>query len=374
MIWNRVRQAARTVSPHPGRETHSLPSRAEVRDLIQHIKVHILEALPAEVVIETSVPVRNQRSEEIAPNSFMNNEIHRPFGRLRVFWPGCGLRVRAPLHKQLKTVALLLALAHTTAAHADTRFATRVVSFSGLGASPYNDPNAALGKPTLWVKDTVNGGPQQRVAASVAYGAWGVDPQGQKLVTTIQNGGHLTVEFDPPITDHSKHWWGYDFIVFGNSFFNHASTVRWDTDLGDVFLGASGDWMEPSPVSVSPDGVQWYTYPLSSRSAADALWPTSGIDWDESHGVWGDEQDWTKPVPPWLTRSQLMGKSAAQVIQAYQGSAGGCAFDLAPSGFSSIRYIRVDGRGGEVDGFSRVSMLQPTGILKTLFTTKETQK
>jgi len=271
-------------------------------------------------------------------------------------------------------VTIFIAIALTTIAPADSRFASHVISASGLGAGLYSDPIAALGKPTIWVKDTVQGGPVQKVAASVAYGAWGTDPAGNKLVVTIQNGGHLTVEFDPPITDNPKHWWGYDFIVFGNSFLSHSTQISWDSDLSQVFVGASGDWLEPSPVSVSPDGIQWYTYTVNSRSAADAYWPTNGLDWEENHGIWGSEQDWTKPVPPWITRGQLTGKSAAQVIRAFQGSAGGCAFDLAPTGFSSIRYIRVDGRGGEVDGFARVGMMKPPNILKALFSTKENQK
>lgn len=65
--------------------------------------------------------------------------------------------------------------------------------------------------------------------------------------------------------------------------------------------------------------------------------------------------DFTKPVNPafaqLLSGGTLM---AADAIDYYTGSGGGTGFDLAESGFSSIRYIKMEGispewAGGEID-------------------------
>ncbi|MCW5939339.1 MAG: hypothetical protein KF884_02585 [Fimbriimonadaceae bacterium] len=236
----------------------------------------------------------------------------------------------------------------------DPRFAASVVSYSDLGFGVYGDPGAVLGKPATWIRDVVNGGPEERVAVSWGYPAWDTDPDGRPVVVTVRPGGHITVSFDPPIMNDPRHWYGYDFIVYGNPVIGCDRGVSWDTDLANVRVTAGGDFIEPAAVSVSPDGVVWHTYPVGPYSGADAYWPTMAHLWNRQTKGWGPESDWTKPVPPGWQRSLLVGLSLADVSDLLQGSAGGCAFDLAPSGFKSIRFIKVTGSWSEVDGFSRV--------------------
>jgi hypothetical protein len=245
-------------------------------------------------------------------------------------------------------------LAFLLLATPDTRFATSVVSFSDLGSGVYGDPLAVLGKPATWIHDDLQGGPDERVAVSWGYPAWNTDPDGRPVVVTVRPGGHITVAFDPPITNDPRHWYGYDFIVYGNPLIGCDRGLSWDTDLASVRVTAGGDFVEPAAVSVSPDGVVWYTYPVGPYSGADGYWPTMAHSWSRSIKRWGPESDWTKPVPPHWLRSQLVGLSLADISDMLQGAAGGCAFDLAPSGFASIRFIKVTGSWGEVDAFARV--------------------
>lgn len=244
----------------------------------------------------------------------------------------------------------------------DPRFATRVVSFAGLGGGIYGTPQAVLGKPSTWVYDDWNGGPSSRVAVSLGYAAWNVDPSGNPVITTINPGGHITAEFVPPIVRSPKHWYGQDFIVFGNPLLATNAGVAWNTDMSAVSILSGPDFLEPAQVSVSPDGIQWYSYPLDDYHGADGYWPTQAFQWDRQRKDWGNESDWTKPVPPTLTRAMVTGKTIADAIDLYKNSAGGTAFSLAPTGFSSVRYIRVSGSWGEVDGFSRVAPSLQTAL------------
>jgi hypothetical protein len=264
------------------------------------------------------------------------------------------------------SVSIVSVLCASSFAQGSKWFANSVVSSSNLGAAPYDNPAAALGKPTTWVRDTVNGGVNELVAASVVYPAFGTAPGGNPLLVTVRTGGQVTVAFDPPLFDDSRNWFGRDFIVFGNSFLANSSTITSTTDLSTVLINASGDFIELGTVSVSPDGLQWYSYPPTTTQAADAYWPTQAFLWTVSG--WGAESDFTKPVPPSLTRASLTGRTAAQVIAAYGGSGGGCSFDLKPSGFPWVRYVRVTGASVEVDAISRVSWsrttrLTPVGII-----------
>lgn len=228
-------------------------------------------------------------------------------------------------------------------------FATQVISFSGLGQGIYGDPNAILGPPTRWVRDTVNGGPLQRVSPSIGYAAWNVTPSGQPTICTINPGGHVTVEFDPPITNQL----GEDFIVFGNSIIACSETLGANTDLNAAFILSGPDFIEPMAISVSNDGLIWSSFPLSPTQAADGYWPTQAFDAN------GRVSNFNLPVPsPKLRRTFLTGLSAMEAIKLFRGSGGGTAFDLSRIGFRGARFVRVDGNGGEVDAFARV--IRPT--------------
>lgn len=262
--------------------------------------------------------------------------------------------------KQLTVIAILACAAVTCA----QQFASNVVEAQGLGKNPfYNDPQAMLGKPTLWNRDPWGGGPLERVATSLVYSPWEQDDQGNNVVTTIPQGGHVIVSFDDPIVDDPNNWFGKDFIVYGNASFLASGFVEWNTSMDDITIVSPSVFAEPTQVSVSPDLVNWYTY---TSTFADDLFPTQAFLWDTASQNWGMESDWSKPVNPSLTANDFVGLTAAQGINLYQGSAGGTAFDLAESGFSSIRYIRFDGSGGEIDGVSRVSAVPEPATLVVL--------
>ncbi len=255
--------------------------------------------------------------------------------------------------KQITIITLLLAFASS---HAQ-QFASAVVDFSGLGSDPfYNDPNAMLGRPTLWNHDEFGGGPKQRVATSIVYAPWQQDDNGNNVITTIPTGGHVTVGFDEPIVDDPANWFGQDFIVYGNASFLASGFVEWDTNLEDITIVGPSVFAEPTQVSVSPDLVNWYTY---TNTFADDLFPTQAFEWDFGIHNWNADSDWTKPVNPLLTGEDFSGLSAADGIALYEGSGGGTGFDLSESGFSSIKYIRFDGSGGEIDAVSRVGHAVP---------------
>ena len=92
---------------------------------------------------------------------------------------------------------------------------------------------------------------------------------------------HITVKFDTRIYDDPNNWYVKDFIVFGNSFFAAGgSYVYSDSNMANVVMAAyeGSGWWEPSPVSVSQDGVTWYSF--SNGPYADDYAPTQALAWD----------------------------------------------------------------------------------------------
>ncbi len=235
-------------------------------------------------------------------------------------------------------------------------FAGRVVSCSNLQPGIYSDPNAILGPPTSWVRDTSpNGGAGQRIAVMPGYSAWNVTPAGAPTLVGLGQSGQITVEFTLPLRNDPRNWYGRDFIVYGNAFVAVSQPVTWNANLNNISIMAGPDWVEPMAVSVSPDGLQWYTYAVTNMSGADGYWPTAAFQWDYNLSQLGTNSRWDKPVPPALTRPEITGMTIAQAVAAFQGSGGGTSFDLAETGFSFVRFVRISGTGGEVDAVSRVS-------------------
>ncbi len=242
-------------------------------------------------------------------------------------------------------------LARGATAQLASDFAVRVVDSANLGGGAYGDPSAVLGKPTTWILEPGNPNP---IPCTLVYGAWNAAPDGTKLVTTLgtaQQTGRVVVEFDPPITPDPFHWYGKEFLVFGNAFFSADATITNTTDYLSVHIISPNVNSEPVTISVSPDGVLWYSYP---SPVADSYYPTQAFNWSPYLRRLNEEQDWTKPVNPSVTPAQFTNKTVADAILLYDKSAGGTAFSLAESGFASVRYIKAESRGGEVDGFARV--------------------
>jgi hypothetical protein len=284
--------------------------------------------------------------------------------------------------KHRLTQALLLAMLALVCASgtlATDWWASEVISSSRLGNSPYDDPLATLGKPTIWMNNSGAPGEPNPCAVSMVISAWNVGwPSGEKLVTTVRAAsnnlpaGHITVKFATPIYDDPENWYGKDFIIFGNSFFAvGGSYVYSDSNMEEVIIssynGQGGFW-EPMPVSVSQDGVNWYSY--TNGPYADDYAPTQALAWDWVENRWlknsaGNyvELDFTRPVLPSYTKADFDQKSVSEAIDMFRGSGGGTAFDLADlplpidpvTGRKWIQYIKVDGANGEVDAFARVS-------------------
>ncbi|MBN1341625.1 MAG: hypothetical protein JXQ73_03045 [Phycisphaerae bacterium] len=238
-------------------------------------------------------------------------------------------------------------------------FATQVLSYTqGTGVPmdpvsglPFNDPNSALGAPTI---DSTGDGfdipSWEAVPLVPVYGALRTFE-----VVTVGNSGQLTLAFDHPVVDNPANPYGVDFIVFGNSF----QTVQgggkwWNGDPTGTCLG-SGFNAEPGRVSVAQDpNGPWYTF--SPGPYADTFAPTIGRsyvedpnDADPNVGVWnewwGAPMDPTKPLDPNdpnYSAAGFSGMSVAQVAQAYAGSAGGTGFDLSAVGLSWIQYVRIE--------------------------------
>lgn len=294
-------------------------------------------------------------------------------------------------------IVLLLGLSLCGAAMATDWWASEVVGYDRLGQgganNPYADPLAVLGKPSTWMNSSGAPNDPGICAVSMVCPAWNVAPNdgihgnGEKLITSIQPAGrgnpagYITVKFAQPVVDDPDNWYGKDFEVYGNAFFVLGGSYVYAASNMEqmIFSAYGGDAMfiEPSPVSVSQDGMTWHTY--SNGPYDDEYAPTHAFAWDWVENHWlldGSgrevELDFTRPVDPALQPADYNYKSCAQAIDMYEGSGGGTAFDLAEipddwpkdtNGRKWIQYIRIDGTGGEVDAFSRVShQIAPASI------------
>lgn len=209
-------------------------------------------------------------------------------------------------------------------------FAVEVVEYvqgDGVGTDwlsqqPFNDPNAALGRPAL---ETSGDGWYVPVETNVPVAPVYPPFRASQLVT-IGNGGHLTVKFDHPVADDENNLHGIDFIIFGDTYQIIGKGRGWTGgNPEEITLGGSVS-AEPGLVAVSPDGRNWYAF--SSGPYADSFAPTAGRQWDDVNDVWARELDPTRPVDPSLTASDMEGLTLAEMIEAYGGSAGGTGFDL----------------------------------------------
>lgn len=266
----------------------------------------------------------------------------------------------------------LLACWQAAPVQAASPYASQVVAttpqFGNLAM--YNDPSAVLGEPARMATNNDPEGGVGEFHVAVTQAAYNRDPTGNNLLTTLARRsvggsyeyGSITVKFDEPVFDDPTNPYGIDFNVFGNAFYAGSDYLDDAADLRSQFL--SGVGAEPVLVSVSPDNVNWYTY--AAGPFGDTPLPTQGYGWsgeafDSTGSGWTEATDFTKPVNP--TLASLLGTigsglSAADAIDSYVGAGGGTGFDLAPSGFEWIQYIRVEAtaasHGGEIDGFADV--------------------
>ncbi len=245
---------------------------------------------------------------------------------------------------------VLAAFGAVSSVHAGP-YAVEVVAYDpGTNPAPgYTDPSAALGPPerttgegTPWPGDVTMFNP-----------AWGTDE-----IVSIGEGGRLVLRFDHPVRDDPANPFGLDLIVFGNAAF-------WDGDYPNgVAVGLFGNGA--GRLRVSQDGLAWFDLP---GAEVDTLWPTQG--YADTSGPYGADgtvpADPTRPVDPSI---EWMGLGYADLLAAYDGSAGGTGIDIAPAGLPWIRFVEVSvpvGAGGpvEIDAVADV-VPEPAAVLLVL--------
>jgi hypothetical protein len=255
------------------------------------------------------------------------------------------------VRQTIRAFAVIGALAFAQFSHA--QFATSVVSYnSGVGfQASYTTPTSALGEPSR-VTPGLYGGP--------------VDPFNSAYlssqVVSIGAGGSITLQFATPILNNPANAFGRDFNIFGNAGF--IITNEYDVNVFD-WVGTPatdsslyGADAISTRVSVSIDGVNFFTLNPSLAPTLDSYFPTDGIG------------DFGLPVNPSLTPSSFAGLNLAQIRALYNGSGGGASYDIswAQDGLGqsvalgSIEYIRIEVLGGnaEIDGI--VAVPEPTAL------------
>jgi len=259
-----------------------------------------------------------------------------------------------------------------------------------LAGAPFNDPNAALGRPTAQTT-----GDDWSIALDTAAPVVPVYPAFRHFeLTYLGEGGHLTLAFSHPVSDDLNNPYGVDFIVFGNAPQAIGAGQMWTNgDPSQVAVGPSGD-SEPGIVSVSQDGITWYSFTndpsfmpddanfikLAAETEdgpfCDGFAPTLGRVYDPDHADaslgawnqwWAEPTNPTLPLDPALSYAALGGQSVARVAQTYGDSAGGAGYDLAKldipadpnTGLKWFQYIRIDDAPGggspEIDAVADVS-------------------
>jgi hypothetical protein len=222
-------------------------------------------------------------------------------------------------------------------------FAIEVVQYvegSGVGndwlsGQPFNDPNSALGSPTL---ETTGDGWYIRVDENVPVVPVYPPFRAFELVT-VGSGGRLTVKFNHRVANDENNPYGIDFIIYGDAQV-FSGGEGWTNGNPEETIVTGSVFAEPGIVSVSQDGNDWYYF--SNGPYADGFAPTASYEWDDVNNVWAEELDPTRPVDPDLTAANLNGKTVAEVIEIYNGSAGGTGFDIGVLGLDWIQYVRIE--------------------------------
>lgn len=225
------------------------------------------------------------------------------------------------------------------------QYATAVVDYSpGVGVATefgtglgYTLTDSVLGEPSRSTPGPF-GGPVDPFSA----------PYLREQLLSIGTGGSLTVAL--AARNDPANPYGIDFQIFGGAFFvivNGDYTGGGITD-GTTFGGSSGK----TRLSVSPDGITYYTLDPSRAPTADGLYPTRG------------EGDFHIPVNPALAAGDFAGLGLGEISLKYQLSGGGTGYDLdwaqRPDGtsanISEIQFVRIDVLEGrsDLDGLAAV--------------------
>ncbi len=251
--------------------------------------------------------------------------------------------------------AALLGGGSAAVARASSPYATEVIEYvegEAVGVDffdghKFNDPSTALGRPTI---DTTGDGfstgdPTTShvpvVPANSAF-RW-------FEIVSIGQGGYLILKFDHPVEDSRKNPCGLDFIIFGNAFHTGSGGGFWTNGNPNNTIVSETVTREPGKVSVSQDGVTWFTF--TNGPYADDFAATLGRIYDPANpdpllGAWnlwwGGPTDPTKPLNPSFSAAGFAGHTVAEVAALYGQSAGGTGFDIGQLGLPWIEYVKIE--------------------------------
>ncbi|HDL08585.1 MAG TPA: hypothetical protein ENG35_07615 [Desulfobacteraceae bacterium] len=259
-----------------------------------------------------------------------------------------------------------------------------------LSGMPFDDPTTTLGRPTIdttgddWYIPEDEAAPVNPVYPAFRYFE----------MVFLGEEGYITVEFNHPVRDDENNPYGIDFIVFGNAFQVIGGGQGWTN--GDPALTTVGPdgFYEPGIVSVSQDGITWYSFTNDSNFMSgdpnfvklpadvndgpfcDSFAPTLGRVYDpcnpdtsigEWNQWWAEPTNPTFPVDPNLWFDSFDGYTVAQICETYGNSAGGTGYDIdrldlpvdPVTGKKWFQYVRIDDKTGggnaELDAVSDVS-------------------
>jgi len=244
-------------------------------------------------------------------------------------------------------------------------YAVEVVSYDNSSSGEFNDPQVVLGRPTIDTAGDFNMF-EPVVAVLPVFAPWK-----EFEVYRVGAGTSLVVRFDHPVFNDPLNPCGVDFIIYGNAIQRVGGGQYWlNGDPNGTVIQTAELTAEPADVSVSQDGVTWYTF--ADGPFADTFAPTLGRIYDPEHYDpsllrnywWGRPTVPTYPASPLLTPSGFVGLTVAQVARKYGWSAGGAAFDLddLDSPLPWFQYVRVSNPPGagltpEIDAFAAVRPL-----------------
>ena len=187
-------------------------------------------------------------------------------------------------------------------------------------------------------------------------------PDGSDVITEITAGGEITVMLGRKVYDDPNNPYGIDFIVYGNSFFNSLSGISGfvsdGTDLNAATFKSSAMAGHSATVSVSQDGVNWFTY-----TNTPVLFPDEAYRWDDTNDSWtAEEMNPTKPLNPYLYTNNFTGETVAGALDQFVGAAGGTGYSLQASGLPWIQYVRIQPAPGTYTVIDAVAAVNPAVV------------
>lgn len=258
--------------------------------------------------------------------------------------PRLGARAREGQMKLIPSPATLATLVAASLALPSTQAANHaawVINYQSGAGTPdtYRTPTAVLGVPSRETPGEF-GGPVDPFNA----------PWKPEQLLSVGAGGSLTVRFLAPVFDLATNPFGLDFALFSSSAF---VITNGDYSGGGITDGSLfGDNPGSTRVSVSADGLNFFTLDPLHAPKVDGLFPTDG------------QGDFSLPVDPTLSGDDFAGLALDGIRSKYAGSGGGTGYDIAwarhsdgtPARLGQIEFVRVDVLSGraDIDAFSAV--------------------